>query len=129
MKGKDDSSAKHVEKSPEKKAPCEVTYGWEGKSYVGSSLHFHERGMLIHCRQPVPLNGKLSVSLMFPGFTNPIEMEAEVVWTNIHGPADTFRPRAMGVKFLNVEGRTERLLAELATQYDAYGSVYSCYYA
>jgi len=85
--------------------------------------------MLIHCRQPVPLNGKLNVTLMFPGFKNPIEMEAEVVWTNIHGPADTFRPRAMGVKFLNVEGKTERLLAEMAAQYDAYGSIYSCYYA
>ncbi|HOV86056.1 MAG TPA: PilZ domain-containing protein [Syntrophobacteraceae bacterium] len=128
MSEKENPGLKGSDKLPQAKAPCEVIYTWGNKSYVGTSTHFHEKGMLIFCRQPAPLNERVKVTLRFPDFKNVLEMEAEVVWTNIHGPSDTFRPRAMGVKFLNVERDAERLLAELASQYEAHGSIYSCYY-
>jgi len=85
--------------------------------------------MLIHCRQPVPLNGKLNVTLIVPRLQEPHRNGGGSGVDQHPRSGRHFRPRAMGVKFLNVEGRTERLLAELAAQYDAYGSIYSCYYA
>lgn len=116
------------EKTTEKLGPCEVSYTSEGQTGRGTSMHFSERGVLIECREPLPLNSKVKVVLQFPGFKNTIELQGEVVWTNIHGPNDTLSPRGMGVKFLSVERDTERLLADMSGKYDATASIYSCYY-
>jgi len=116
------------EKAPEKLAACQVTFSSGDVVGTGTSTHFHEKGMLILCRNPIPLNGKVKLSLHFPGFKNPLELQGEVVWSNIYGPSDSLSPRGMGVKFLNVERDMERLLGELAEQYGALGSIYSCYY-
>lgn len=117
-----------VEEGRSQKSPCEITYFVGDQSSQGTSMHFNDRGILIMCPQPAPLNTKLRMILQFPGFRNPIELNGEVVWTNIHGPADTLSPRAMGVKFLNIERDVERLLAELASQFESLGSIYSCYF-
>ncbi len=92
-------------------------------------MHFSERGVLVECQEPLPLNSKLKVVLQFPGFKNTIELQGEVVWTNIYGPNDALSPRGMGVKFLGVERDTERLLADMSAKYDATASIYSCYYS
>ncbi len=112
----------------DKSSPCQVTYYIEEQAFKGTSIHFNERGILVHCPQPAPLNTKVRLSLQFPGFKNIIDLQGEVVWTNIHGPADTLSPRAMGVKFYNVDRDMERLLAELAEQFDTQGSIFGCYY-
>jgi hypothetical protein len=116
------------DKPTEKPAACQVTFSAGNEVGAGSSSHFNEKGMLILCREPARLNEKLKLNLHFPGFKKPMELQAEVVWTNIHGPADALSPRGMGVKFLNLERDMERMLAELAQQYDSFGSIYSCYY-
>jgi Tfp pilus assembly protein PilZ len=116
------------EKTTEKLEPCQVTFSAGDVVGTGSSSHFHEKGMLILCRNPAPLNEKVKLSLHFPGFKHPMELQAEVVWTNTYGPSDALSPRGMGVKFIGVERDVERLLAELAEQYDSFGSIYSCYY-
>jgi len=116
------------EKGAEKLAPCQVTYTSEAQSGWGTSMHFSERGVLIECQEPLPLNSKVKVVLQFPGFKNTIELQGEVVWTNMYGPNDALSPRGMGVKFLNVERDTERLLADMSAKYDATASIYSCYY-
>jgi c-di-GMP-binding flagellar brake protein YcgR len=110
------------------KVPCQVTFTVGERIFRGTSMHFSERGMLVMCRNPAPLNAKGKTSLVFPGFHNPIEMAAEVVWTNIHGVGDSLSPKGMGIKFLNLERDTERLLTQLATQYDSLSSIYACYY-
>lgn len=112
----------------EKPAPCRVTFFDEDRTGQGSSLHFNERGILVTCTDPVALNKKVKLVLLFPGFKNPLELQGEVVWTNIHGANDPLSPRGMGIKFLNIERDVERLLAELASQYEAFGSIYSCFY-
>lgn len=112
----------------EKKSPCQVTFFVDDQIQKGTSIHFSERGMLVLCPQPARLNKKIKVVLMFPGFKNAIELSAEVVWTNIYGTVDSHTPRGMGVKFLNVERDVERLLGELAEQYDVLSSMYRCYY-
>ena len=128
-------SEQHQDERPSKeaggehKAPCQVTFFMGDEVCRGSSLHFNERGMLIMYQDPEPLNAHLKIILQFPGFKNPIELQGDVVWTNIHGTADSLAPRGMGVKFVNLDRDVERLLAELSERYEAFGSIYSCYYS
>jgi Tfp pilus assembly protein PilZ len=117
-----------AEKPAEKAAPCQVTFVVDDKVLSGTSVHFNDGGMLILCQQPAQLYSKLKLALKFPGFKNPLKITGEVVWTNIHGPADSLSPRGMGVKFLNLDRDTERLLGDLARSYEAYGSGYLCYF-
>ena len=98
------------------------------KTFKGTSMHFNERGMLVMCKHPAPLNAKGEMTLIFPGINNPVEVAGEVVWTNIHGVGDSFSPKGMGIKFVNIERETERLLSELASQYESHSSIYACYY-
>ncbi len=117
------------EKGPEKVTPCQVIFYVGDQPGQGSSLHFNERGMLVQCEKPAALNQKLRLILRFPGLRNDIEIQGEVVWTNIHGSNDPLCPRGMGVKFLNLERDTERLLTDLSGQYEALSSIFSCYYS
>lgn len=112
----------------EKKSPCQVSFFVDDQVYKGTSIHFNERGVLVLCPQPAPLNKKIKVILMFPGLKNPMELQGEVVWTNIYGAVDSHTPRGMGVKFLSIDRDMERMLVELAVQYEAVTSIYSCYY-
>jgi hypothetical protein len=113
---------------PDRKAPCQVTFLAGESIFKGTSTHFNERGMLVMCKQPPALNVKGKLTLGFPGLNGFVELTGEVVWTNIHGAGDSLSPKGMGIKFLNVEREMERLLSELASQYDTLGSIYSCYY-
>ncbi|HQN19192.1 MAG TPA: PilZ domain-containing protein [Syntrophobacteraceae bacterium] len=116
------------ERHPDKAAPCQVSFIVGDRVSTGTSVHFNDVGMLILCMQPARLNSKLQLSLKFPGMKNPIKVSGEVVWTNIHGPADSLSPRGMGVKFVNLDRDTERLLVDLARNYESYTTGYSCYY-
>jgi len=113
----------------DRKLPCEVTFTAGERAFKGTSMHFNERGMLVMCKHPAPLNAKGEITLRFPGFDDPIELNGEVVWTNIYGVGDSFSPKAMGIKFVNIEKETGKLLSELAAQYESLGSIYSCYYS
>jgi hypothetical protein len=116
------------ERIAEKAAPCQITFIVGDQVGTGTSVHFNDGGMLILCSQPAQLNAKLKLALKFPGIKNPIKVGGEVVWTNIHGPADSLSPRGMGVKFANVDRDTERLLLDLARNYESHAGSYSCYY-
>ncbi len=110
------------------KSPCDVTFIIDEQEFKGISTQFSERGILILCKNPAPLNAKVKLALNFPGIRNAVELIGEVVWTNIYGSGDSLSPKGMGVKFLNMEREQERLLAEIAGHYECQGSVYSCYY-
>lgn len=109
--------------------PCQVAFFVDDQQAgEGTSVHFNERGMLIKSDKPALLNKRLKLMLRFPGIEHSLELQGIVVWTNVHGPADAFTPRGMGVKFLSLDRKVERLLAKLSTQYEAHGSIYKCYY-
>ncbi len=116
------------EGSLDRRMPCQVSFDTGEKTYSGASTHFSEKGMLVLCKNPAPLNVKGRVTLGFPGFKNAVELAGEVVWTNVHGTGDALSPRGMGIKFSNVERDTERLLLELSAQYESLGSLYACFY-
>lgn len=113
----------------DRKSPCDVTFYLGEETFKGISTQFSERGILILCKNPAPLNSKVRLSLAFPGIRNVIELNGEVVWTNIYGAGDSLSPKGMGVKFMNIEREMERLIAELAGHYECQGSVYACYYS
>ena len=94
----------------------------------GTSVHFNERGMLVRCDKPVLLNKRLKLVLQFPGMEQSLEIPGIVVWTNMHGPSDGFTPRGMGIKFLNLDRKAERILAQISSKYEAHGDIYECYY-
>ena len=124
MKEQDGKSKEGIDR----KSPCEVTFFLEEESFKGISTQFSERGILILCKNPAPLNAKVRLALQFPGIRNTIEISGEVVWTNLYGPGDSLSPKGMGVKFTGLEREMERLLAEIAGHYECQTSVYGCYY-
>lgn len=109
--------------------PCQVTYflndDWVGD---GTCTHLNEHGMLVRCDKPVSLNKRLKLVLQFPGGRQSVEVQGIVVWANIHGPADAFTPRGMGVKFVNLDRKAERFLVQAASRYEAQSNIYKCYY-
>ncbi len=118
----------HKDLIVDKKLPCEVTFHHGDQVYKGTSMHFNERGMLVMSKRPAPLNARGKLILQFPGFKNLIELQGEVVWTNIYGPGDSLSPKGMAIKYMNAEREQERLFTDLAEQYESLGSIYSCYY-
>lgn len=108
--------------------PCQVTFVHESRKGMGRSLHFNEIGMLVLCADPAPLQARLRMSLLFPGLKNPIDVDAEVVWTNPYGAEDAVTPRGMGVKFLELDAATARLLADFGQRYRVYGTQYEIFY-
>ncbi len=117
------------ESSLDKKQPCEVTFSFGEQVFKGTSMHFNERGMLVLCKNPAPLNARGRLVLLFPGFRNQLEVDGEVVWSNIYGSGDSLSPKGMGIKFLNMERDQERLIGELAGHYECARSIYACYYS
>ncbi len=115
--------------SVDRRQPCEVTFEVEEKTFMGTSTHFNEKGMLVICKNPSPLNAKGKITLRFPGLKNLIELNGEVVWTNIYGPGDSLSPKGMAIRFANVDKDIEKLLTGLAGQYESLSSIYSCYYS
>jgi hypothetical protein len=113
----------------DRKRPCDVTFEVGESTFRGTSMHFNEKGMLVICKNPAPLNTKGKLILRFPGLKHEIELNGEVVWTNIYGSGDSLSPKGMGIKYINADREIERLLAELAEQYESLGSIYTCYYS
>lgn len=111
------------------KDPCRVTFMAGNQEVYGTSLHFSERGVLIRTKHVLPLNRKVKLSLKFMGLKMPVEVEGEVVWTNMYGPDDSLSPRGMGVKFINLDRDAERLLTQMAEQYNGLSSIYRCYFS
>ena len=116
------------EVSIDRRRPCEVTFEAGETTFKGTSMHFSERGMLVLCKNPAPLNAKGKMTLRFPGFRTTVELNGEVVWTNIYSSGDSLSPKGMGIKYINIDRDLERLLTELAEQYESLGSIYACYY-
>lgn len=117
-----------AKESPEKKTPCQVTVYVDEAVFKGTSIHFNERGMLVACQKPAALNTRVKLALSFPGMVHELEVLGDVVWTNVHGAADALSPRAMGIKFVNLDRDLERIMVELASQYESFSSIYTCYY-
>jgi len=78
----------------------------------GVVLNINKNGAFIRCHKPLRLTETCRLSIESPD--HPIQdVDAEVVWTNIHGPDDDLSPRGMGVRFTQMAEEEERFLRKL----------------
>lgn len=94
---------------------------WSVSAQVGGGIIHGEtkdispQGAFICCRNPLTLNEVFDMVVDAPGRS--LNVKAEVVWSNIHGPDDKITPRGMGVRFLEISSEDRRILARKIDNY------------
>ena len=81
----------------------------------GETKDISPQGAFIRCRNPLNLNEVFDMVVNAPGKS--LNVRAEVVWSNIHGPDDKITPRGMGVRFVNMSSEDRRILAQNLDNY------------
>ena len=81
----------------------------------GVTKSISTRGANVCCARPLRLNEVFHMSINSP--EKSLNVKAEVVWSNIHGPDDEINPRGMGVRFLKISSRDRKLIAKEVNQY------------
>ena len=72
------------------------------------------RGAYVCCARPLRLNEVFHMSINSP--EKSLNVKAEVVWSNIHGPDDEISPRGMGVRFLKISSQDRKFIAKEVSQ-------------
>lgn len=82
---------------------------------AGETLNFNAISAFIRCPKPLRLNEIFDMTINAPD--RRLSVNAEVVWSNIHGRDDEITPRGMGVRFLNMASEDQAFITKaLATQ-------------
>jgi hypothetical protein len=81
----------------------------------GVTKNINTRGAYVCCARPLRLNEVVHMSINSP--EKSLNVKAEVVWSNIHGPDDEINPRGMGVRFLKISSQDRKLIAKEVNQY------------
>jgi hypothetical protein len=68
-------------------------------------------GAFVVCANPLPLSERFHITVDLPS-RGPLELMAEVVWTNINVPADRVINRGMGIRFIDNAEEKRKILAE-----------------
>ena len=76
----------------------------------GETLNFSTLSAFIRCSRPLKLNEVFNLTIDAPN--RRLSVNAEVVWSNIHGRDDDITPRGMGVRFLNIESEDQQFIAK-----------------
>jgi uncharacterized protein (TIGR02266 family) len=82
------------------------------RSMEGATFNVSPDGAFIRCAKPLRLNEVCDLSIQISGKDVPVEVKAEVVWSNIYGPDDGLSPRGMGVRFLEISGEDRKAIAK-----------------
>ena len=94
---------------------------WSVSAQVGGGIMHGEtrdislQGAFIHCRNPLNLNEIFDMVVDVP--EKSLNVRAEVVWSNIHGPDDKITPRGMGVRFVSMSSEDRRILGQKLDNY------------
>jgi hypothetical protein len=70
-------------------------------------------GAYVCCARPLRLNEVFDMVINTPD--KPLNIKAEVVWSNIYGPDDKINPRGMGVRFIEISDEDRRLITHEVT--------------
>ena len=100
---------------PRVKVKWPVTINTEKGSMEGVTLDLGTDGAFVSCAKPLRLNELFDMVITAPD--QAIEVKAEVIWSNIHGPDDDITPRGMGVRFLRISGEDRRAIAKAALEH------------
>ena len=98
---------------PELKWPVSAQVG--GGIIHGETKDISPQGAFIRCRNPLSLNEVFDMVVDAPGKS--LNVKAEVVWSNIHGPDDKITPRGMGVRFVSMSNEDRRILGQKLDSY------------
>jgi Tfp pilus assembly protein PilZ len=68
-------------------------------------------GAFVACPNPLPLGERFHIAIDLPG-RRPLELKAEVVWSNLNVPADRVINRGMGIRFIDNSEEKRKILSE-----------------
>lgn len=68
-------------------------------------------GAFVICQQPLALQDQFKVTFILPD-QNHLQLNAEVVWSNINMPSEKVVNRGMGIRFINNEDQQRQILQD-----------------
>ncbi|MEE9532766.1 MAG: PilZ domain-containing protein [Syntrophobacteria bacterium] len=84
-----------------------------GSVIEGVTKNIGVSGAYVCCARPLRLNEVFDMVINTPD--KPLNIKAEVVWSNIYGPDDKINPRGMGVRFIEISDEDRRLITHEVT--------------
>ena len=104
----------HIFHKPKPKWPISAQVG--GRVIHGEAKNISPFGAFIRCRKPLNLNEIFDMVVDTP--EKSLNIQAEVVWSNIYGPDDNITPRGMGVRFVKISTEDRKLIEKELGQYE-----------
>lgn len=101
-----------TEQAVKAKLKWPVSIKANGSSSDGITLNLSTNQTYIRCAKPLRLNEVFDVILQVPNSDDSIEVQVEVVLSNIYGPDDEISPRGMIVRFLDLADEDRRTIAK-----------------
>ena len=83
-----------------------------GSSSDGVTINLSTNGAYIRCVKPLRLNEVFDMTLQVPNSDDSIEVQVEVVLSNMYGSDDEISPRGMIVRFLDLADEDRRIIAK-----------------
>ena len=88
-------------------------YGAFVKAYM---LNVSNGGLFVKTEDPFPLDYPVSLRLILPSETKPLDIEGRVVWINPKGRKNSF-PKGMGIQFEKMNDEARSKLDECVEKY------------
>ena len=82
----------------------------------GVITNINQKGAFIRCQKPLRLSETFQLTIE-PPENEPIDVTAEVVFSNIYGPDDHITPRGMGVVFLDISDEDRQIISKTILQH------------
>ena len=99
---------------PKPKWPISAQVG--GRVIHGETKDISPSGAFIRCRKPLNLNEIFDMVVDTP--EKSLNIQVEVVWSNIYGPDDNITPRGMGVRFVKISSEDRKHIEKELGQYE-----------
>jgi type IV pilus assembly protein PilZ len=78
----------------------EILYESSGAMIQSHTLNISNGGLFLETEYPLPVGSEVTLRMVLPGETEPIEIQGCVVWSNPRGNKNNF-PSGMGIQFRN----------------------------
>ena len=104
----------------EKRQHPQVEISWQAfleKAEHNQEVHLKDislGGAFVICQEPLALQDQFKVTINLPDH-GPLQLNAEVVWSNVNMPRDKVVNRGMGIRFLNNEEKERHILQDAIT--------------
>jgi uncharacterized protein (TIGR02266 family) len=106
----------------DRRTPTRIRARWPVVVITGKGVLLAEtrdissEGVFISCEEPLTAEEKLRVFIMAPNH-RPLEIPAEVAWSNPHGSDQKSTPKGMGLRFTKDSGEQRVRLQDIVAQH------------